>query len=93
MAERIPKTNNDPVTNLVMNYVTPNSDIWLLRGINLNNTYQNTIWHSDATQQFQYFCASGSQFVKYHLQKYSYQRYSRGRIWVDLPLENIQDCN
>lgn len=92
MAERKPTTNNIPVTELVMNYVTPNSDIYLLRGINLNNTYQNTIWHSSASAQFDFFCVNNS-FVKYHLKKYSYQRYSRGRIWVDLPLENIQDCN
>ena len=92
MAERKPTTNNIPVTELVMNYVTPNSDIYLLRGINLNNTYQHTIYFDSATAQFNYFCVDNT-FVKYHLQKYSYQRYSRGRIWVDLPLENIQDCN
>ena len=87
-----------------MAYIVPNSDIWILKGVNLEPTYVHTLHNTtvngdDANKtasrnlQFQTFCSNVSGYVKYHLTNYSYQRKNRNYIRVKKKIEDLYDCN
>lgn len=72
-----------------MSYIAPNSDIYILRGIPFDETYQHTVVFNDPTIQFTYFAGK----LKYRLKQQSYQRAKRGYIRVQVLADNLYDCN
>lgn len=72
-------------------YIEPNSTIRVYNHIPLDNTYENTIYFTDATAQRNYF-ATG---IKYTFQEQTYQRVanSRGKIKVEKVADSLYDCN
>lgn len=72
-----------------MSYIAPNSDIYILRGIPFDETYQHTVVFNDPTIQFTYFAGK----LKYRLKQQSYQRTKRGYIRVQVLADNLYDCN
>lgn len=72
-----------------MSYIAPNSDIYILRGIPFDETYQHTVVFNDPTIQFTYFAGK----LKYRLRQQSYQRAKRGYIRVQVLADNLYDCN
>lgn len=69
--------------------VAPNTTIYILAGVPLNNSYQHTIYFSAASYQQTYFLTK----VKYTLTNYTYQRYASNTIRVALTADNLYDCN
>ena len=74
-----------------MAYISPNSTIKILRNIPLDNSYEHTIYFASLSDQTRYF--SSNSFVKYTLTEQSYQRVKRGYIRVEIPSDNLYDCN
>lgn len=71
-----------------MALTTPNSTVKLLKGVKLDNTYQNTIYFANTSDQFNYFNSK----VKHTLTDYTYIRQNAG-IRVELRPEQCFDCN
>lgn len=78
-----------------MSWIQPNTKLYLLRDIPLDETYENTILFDSKNAQYVYFTSS------YHI-KYSfdavpntmtYQRVNRNTIRVNVLCDNIYDCN
>ena len=55
-------------------YIVPNSKVYILSGIPINNNYQHTIYFDDADTQYAYF----RKHVKKMFTGVSYQREKRG---------------
>ena len=72
-----------------MAYITPNSDVYLLKGVSLDKDYNHTILQSTAAAQATLFIS----YKKYQLDKYSYQRAGKGKIRVGILADNLYDCN
>lgn len=70
-------------------YVAPDSDIWLLKDIPLDNSYEHTLYFGSKSAQTSYFTSN----AKYHLTEYSYQRNQRGYVRCSQPVNNLYDCN
>lgn len=70
-------------------YIAPNTTIHILHNVPLNKSYENTVYYADASTQATAFLA----YNKYTLNNYSYQRAQLGTIRVELPYENLYDCN
>ena len=70
-------------------YIAPNTNIYILHGVPLDNTYRNTLYFEAASAQFGYF---GSK-TKYTLNNQSYQRVNRNRIRIEKTAEDLYDCN
>ena len=74
-------------------YVPPDTDIFILRGVPLDNTYEHTIvWENlDAvrTKQTQYFLSK----AKYGIKKNYYQRVDREWMKISVNAEYLYDCN
>lgn len=74
-------------------YIPPNTDIFILRGVPLDNTYEHTIaWENlDAsrTKQTNYFLSK----VKYGLPKQYYQRINREWMKINIEADQLYDCN
>ena len=70
-------------------YIEPNTTIRLLRNIKIDNSYENTIYFSSKSAQYNYFVGK----TKYVLDYNSYQRHSKGRMRIQLLADNIYDCN
>lgn len=71
-------------------YIYPNTDIFILHNINLNNDYEHTAYFDTPTLQSTYFL--GNNHVKYHLTNQSYQRKERGWMQVNLNQNDLWDC-
>lgn len=70
-------------------YIAPNSTIRILHGIRWNPDYRDTVyWASDVTKEA-WFVGK----TKYTLTEHSYQRAGSGVIRVQLPIDNLYDCN
>lgn len=87
-----------------MAYIIPNSDIWILKGINLEPSYTHSLYNTtlngdDANKsasrnlQFQTFCSVASGHLKYHLTNYSYLRKNRNSIRLKKKIQDLYDCN
>lgn len=88
-----------------MSYIAPNGNIWILRKVPIDKTYQNTLYwpidtatDSAAGRQAQrnYFIGTTlnpSTFVKYTRTNQSYSRHEKGSIRVDILADNMLDCN
>lgn len=77
-------------------YIAPNSDIYFLKGVPLDKTYEHTIYFATREAQTGYFLSKTKDYnisQKYHLQNQSYQRMNPGVIRVNLSVEDLYDCN
>lgn len=54
-------------------YIAPDSTIKILRNVNIDNTYQHTIYFNSSAEQSAYF----SSLAKYNVANYTYQRKER----------------
>lgn len=68
--------------------IQPNSTIYLLRGVKIDNTYEHTIHFNSSSEQAEYFASK----AKYHLTQYSYVREQK-KLAVGILSDNIHDCN
>lgn len=72
-----------------MAYIYPNTNVYILKNILLNNTYSDTIYFNGINDQYNYFVSK----AKYRLNNYTYQRASRAYISVEVSNGNLLDCN
>ena len=71
-------------------YIEPNTNIKFYSGIPLDNTYENTIYWANLSEQIAYF---HSGIAKYTLARNTYQRVGKGVMNVGLLADNLYDCN
>ena len=80
-----------------MGTITPNSTVYLLTGVPLDNTYENTIYFASTALQLAHFLNTGqSPFWDYQprqITPLSYQRVNEGVLRVNLPYDQIYNCN
>lgn len=72
-----------------MPYIAPNTKLYILKGVPLDNTYEHTVYYANSTTQLNAFLA----YKKYELEKLSYQRTGAGLMRVQLTYEQMYDCN
>lgn len=72
-----------------MAYIAPNSDVYILKGVPLDRSYNHTLLQSDETSQYNTFYS----YRKYILTNQSYQRAGKGKIRVGVLADNLYDCN
>lgn len=72
-----------------MSYILPNTEIKILSGVTLDNSYNNTVYFSCRSAQQAYF--SGK--VRYSLSAQSYQRISSEKIRVEKSMDELLNCN
>ena len=72
-----------------MAYITPNSDVWLLKGVSLDSDYNHTVLQTSAAAQ----ATSFETYRKYTLANYSYQRAGKNKIRVAKLADDLYDCN
>lgn len=72
-----------------MPYIAPNTKVYILKGIPLDNTYEHTVAYPDADTQLTEFL----KYKKFELEKLSYQRVGAGLMRVELKYEQMYDCN
>lgn len=70
-------------------YINPQTDIRLLRGCPIDPEYINTIYFTNESFQSNYFMG----LTKYNLNNYSYQRYKKGVLRVQILADNLYDIN
>lgn len=70
-------------------YVAPNTNIRLLSNVPLDNTYEHSIYFANQTAQINYFMGK----TKRNLTNQSFQRTNRGYARVQVPVNDIYDCN
>ena len=70
-------------------YVQPNTDIIILKNVPLNKSYEHTVRYPNKDAQYNAF----SEYKKFTLSEYSYQRSNIGTIRVELKYEKLYDCN
>lgn len=69
-------------------YIAPNSIIHILHGCPLDNTYRDTLYFTNATNQSAYFLTLN----KYTLNNYTYVR-KENVLRVEIRNDNLYDCN
>lgn len=82
-------------------YIAPSTDLWLLKDVPLDLTFDHTLWFSNPTNQNWYFSTKIKPSVShptlgdysFQLSNLSYQRYAKGIIRVGIPSEFLYDCN
>lgn len=74
---------------VILLYIEPNSVIKILHNCPLESHYEHTIYFSSVSAQISYFYG----LTKYNLTKQSYQRVNKGTMRVEIPTENLYDCN
>ena len=72
-----------------MAYITPNSDVHILKGVSLDRNYNHTLFQTDLTTQYNTFYA----LKKYTLSNQTYQRAGKNKIRVAILADNLYDCN
>ena len=76
-------------------YIEPNTDIYILKDVPLDPTYDHTIYWTGATvaaqkqNQETYFKSKN----KFHITDATYQRVNLGKIRVGINAESLYDCN
>jgi hypothetical protein len=68
---------------------TPNTTLYLLSGVPLDNTYTDTIYFATATAQYDYFYGKKSKTFA----NLSYQRVGENRIRVQASADDLYNCN
>lgn len=69
--------------------MTPNSTIKILKGIPLDDTYNNTWYYTNRTAQYNEF----NKYTVYTLNNQMYQRVDKNTIRVNLPYDSVVTCN
>jgi hypothetical protein len=70
-------------------FIEPNTTIKILRSVDLDNSYKDTILFSNKYEQSAYF----SEFTKHTLNNQTYQRVNKGIARVGIKVEALYDCN
>lgn len=70
-------------------YVEPSTNIRILKGVPLDNSYTNTLYFENATAQYNYFSAQ----TKHLLTNYSFIRAERGQMLVKIGVGDLYDCS
>lgn len=70
-------------------YIAPDSKIYLLSGVPLNNTYENTLYFSSVSAQNAYFQGK----VRRVFNDQSYVRHTAGYVRVEVSADVVYDCN
>ena len=78
----------DKFKEVIILYIAPNSTIYILRNVRIDNTYANTIHFNSSTEQAAYFQG----LRKYALSNYTYIR-KENAIRVEIRADNLYDCN
>lgn len=74
-----------------MAYITPNSDVYLLKDIKATPNYSDTIYFASREAQFNYFSAPAKRVATLSAQ--GYQRHSRGWLKVGLSTGTVAQAN
>lgn len=69
--------------------ISPNSDVYICKGVPLDMGYEHTIYMSERTAQYNIIHS----YTKYSLNNQSYQRVARDYIRVAYCADDLQDCN
>lgn len=69
--------------------IQPDTVIKLLQNCPLDKTYDHTLYFASPEAQLTYF----SGLAKHNLTKQSYQRYDRGWLTIQIPAEELYNCN
>lgn len=75
-----------------MAYIAPNSDVYILRGVPLDRSYNHTLLQANSTSQYTTFY-SFLKSQRHALNNQSYQRAGKGKIRVALLADDCYDCN
>lgn len=70
-------------------YIQPNTNIILLKGVPLDNTYSDTIYFADATTQYNHFIS----YTNMMFPANTYQRVNKGTLRVQVKADDIYDYN
>lgn len=70
----------------------PSTDIYLLKGVPLNNKYIHTIYFDNLSQQISYFL-NENRFAKDTLSEYTYQRTERNKIKIKRSIGSVYNVN
>lgn len=73
----------------IMAYIAPNSTIKLLKGVPIDNTYENTIYFDSPLSQSNYF----SGLMKRTFEEQSYQRANRNSVRIEATADDLFDVN
>jgi hypothetical protein len=91
-----------------LSYITPDTDIWILRNVPLDKSYTHTYFPwiastgQDGTRASQFTALVNylkptttyrNKSYSFHLQNYSYQRRNLNKIRVKIPYDILYDCN
>ena len=74
-----------------MAYITPNSDVYLLKDIKITPNYSDTIYFASRSAQESYFTDGAKRVATLNSQ--SYQRHTRGWLKVRLPIGTVAQAN
>lgn len=69
--------------------IEPSSNIYILKDCPLESSYDHTLWFDNKDAQTDYF----KSLAKYRFTKVTYQRKDRGYLKLEVPVENLYDCN
>ncbi len=72
-----------------MAYITPDTEIYFLENVPLDNTYTNTLYFSSKSAQLKYF----KSMVKTSVDNYTYQRATSGELKVGIATARLYTCN
>lgn len=72
-----------------MAYIQPNTDIYLLSGINWTNNYEDTVYFESKGSQYAYM----KSMTKQAFTAQSYQRHSKNTLRILATADKIFDCN
>lgn len=70
-------------------YITPQTNIRLLHNVPFDSSYVHSLFFSSASGQTAYF----QNLTKYNLNNYTYQRYDKGVLRVQILADNLYDIN
>ena len=79
-----------------MGTIAPNSTVYLLQNVPLDNRYENTIHFASAALQRDFFLNTQSPYYNYNprlITPLSYQRVNEGVLRVNLPYDTIYNVN
>lgn len=79
-----------------MGTIAPNSRVYLLEGVPLDNTYENTIHFASVTQQRDFYLNTSSSYYNYNprlITPLSYQRVNEGVLRVNLSYDQLYNVN
>ena len=70
-------------------YIIPDSNLWILKNVPLDTTYDHTILFPTTSDQYDYFASKS----KYRFINQTYQRVNRNKMRVEQKADNLYDCN